>query len=77
MVSGTQQDRHLEDNSNETLLTEEENSLNNGVNPSNEENKEPKNMDDEENYQWHIRSSTKAMCTRLRTGIAIRLPDRL
>ena len=54
MVPGTQQDRHLEDNSNETLLTEEENSMNDGVNPSNEGNEEPKYVDDEENYQRHI-----------------------
>ena len=80
MVPGTQQDRHLEDNSNETLLTEEENSMNNGINPSNEGNEEPENVDDEENYQRHIQpevSSPIAMCTRSRTGIAIRPPDRL
>ena len=51
MVPGTQQDGHLEDNSNETLLTEGENSVNDGVNPSNEGNEESKNVDDEENHQ--------------------------
>eukprot|EP00731_Ephydatia_muelleri_P020672 Em0013g399a len=39
-VPGTQQDGHSEDKSNETLLTEEENSMNDDVNPSNEENEE-------------------------------------
>ena len=80
MVPGTEQDRHLEDNSNETLLTEEENSMNNCINPSNEGNEELKNVDDEENYQRHIQpegSSPIAMRTRSRTGIAIRPPDRL
>eukprot|EP00731_Ephydatia_muelleri_P028828 Em0020g472a len=79
-VPGTQQDGHSEDKSNETLLTEEENSMNDDVNPSNEENEESENVDDEENYQRHIqpeRSSPIAMRTRSRTGIAIRPPDRL
>eukprot|EP00731_Ephydatia_muelleri_P034108 Em0047g27a len=79
-VPGTQQDGHSEDKSNETLLTEEENSMNDDVNPSNEENEESENVDDEENYQRHIqpeRSSPIAMRTRSRTGIAMRPPDRL
>ena len=51
-----------------------------GINPSNEGNEEPENVDDEENYQRHIQprvSSPIAMHTRSRTGIAIRPPDRL
>ena len=54
--------------------------MNNGINPSNEGNEEPENVDDEENYQRHIQpegSSPIAMRTSSRTGIAIRPPDRL
>ena len=34
-----------------TLLTEGKNSVNDGVNLSNQGNEEPENVDDEENYQ--------------------------
>ena len=78
MVPGTQQDGHLEDNSNETLATEQ-NSINNGFNPSKRGNDDSENVDDEENYQQHIqpeRSSPIARCMIYRTCIAIRSPDR-
>ena len=77
MVPGIQQGGHLEDNSNETLVTEE-NSMNDDVNPSDEGNNDSESGDDEENYQQCIQPErSRPIATRTRTGIVISLQIRL
>ena len=77
MVPGIQQGGHLEDNSNETLVTEE-NSMNDDVNPSDEGNNDSESGDDEENYQQCIQPERSSpIATRTRTGIVISLQIRL